>query len=575
MNSIQHAYIGIVLSFALSALLAIPLGRYIARVYLGEPTWLDIWAPVELRIFRFAGIDPEASMDWKQFLKAMLGINLLWFVYGYILLTQQGHLPLNPAHNPGQAPDLAFNSSISFVTNTNLQHYSGEADATYFSQLGVFAFLQFCSAASGMAALVALFNAFREKTASHLGNFYTYFLKSITRILLPLSLILASILVFSGVPSGFKGPAHLQNLQGDSVTVARGPAAALVAIKQLGTNGGGYFGANSAHPFENPNEWSNLAESLAITLIPMALIFAFGYYIRQRRLSHVIFGIMTLLFLAFAAFNVYFESRGNPALARLGISQQEGNMEGKEQRIGAAGTAYWSVATTSTSNGSVNGTMDSMMPLSGCVLLLDMMINALYGGVGVGLLNFFIYMIIAVFISGLMVGRTPEFLGHKVEAREVKIAVLVTLLATLLIKAGTALAAYIVVWHSRMSGRILPAAWLHNPGFHGFTEMLYQFTSATANNGSAFEGLADNTAFWNISTGVAMLLARFLPIIGPVAIAGMLARKKYIPESGGTLRVDSWTFGVMILVVILIVNALSYFPSLALGPIADHFSLFR
>jgi potassium-transporting ATPase potassium-binding subunit len=571
----NNEMLGVIVTFLLTVILAIPLGRYIAKVFKGEKTILDFMNPVEKLIFRICGIDPRKGMNWKEFLKAMLTINLLWFVYGFFMLIFQDKLPLNPDGNPGQTPDLAFNSIASFVTNTNLQDYSGESGATYLTQLFVFTFLQFTSAATGLACLIALFNGLKEKTTNNLGNFWSIFVKSITRLLLPLSIVVAVILAFNGTPTSFDGKDTITTLQGDTVQVSRGPAAAMIAIKQLGTNGGGYFGANSAHPFENPNYFTNIVELISIVLISMASIFALGFYINKKRFTYVIFGVMSFFFVLFCINNLYFEMKGNPEIGRMGIDQKIGSMEGKEVRFGAASTAYWSVITTSTSNGSVNGMHDSLMPLSGGVVILDMMINALYGGVGVGLLNYFIFIIIAVFISGLMVGRTPEFMGHKVEAREVKIAALVTLTCAFLIKGGTALAAYIFVHHPNLDWSVKPSAWLNNPSYHGFSEMLYQFTSSTANNGSGFEGLADNTPFWNISAGIVMLLARFIPIIGPVAIVGLLANKKYIPESSGTLKTDSITFGVMTISVIVIITALSYFPPMALGPIAEYLSMHK
>lgn len=565
---------GVLLMFLITLLLAWPLGKYMARVFRGEKTITDFLHPLERFFFRFCGINPETPMNWKQFLKAMLTINLLWLVYAMLLLIFQNKLPLNPDGNPGQTPDLAFNTAISFLVNCNLQHYSGESGLTYFTQLFVITFLQFVSAATGIAALIALFNGIKEKTTQNLGNFWNYFVKSITRILLPLSILIAVFLVFNGTPSSFDGKDTITTLQGDTVQVSRGPAAAMIAIKQIGTNGGGWFGVNSAHPLENPNYYTNAVESIAILLIPIALVFSLGFYINRKKLAMVIFGVMTFLFVLFAAINIYYETKGNPAIDKLGIAQASGSMEGKEVRFGAAATAFWSVATTSTSNGSVNGMHDSLTPISGGVLLLDMMINALYGGVGVGLLNYFIFIIIAVFISGLMVGRTPEFMGHKVEAREVKIAALVTLLSAFLIKGFTALAAYMVAHHPEVAWSVKPSAWLNNPSYHGFSEMLYEYTSSNANNGSGFEGLGDNNIFWNVTTGIVLLLGRFLPIIAPIAIIGLLANKKFIPESPGTLRTDSWTFGGMTLAVIIIVTALSYLPALALGPLAEYFSLY-
>jgi K+-transporting ATPase ATPase A chain len=565
--------IGVIVTFLLMVSLAIPLAKYIAKVFSGERTFMDFMNPVERFIYRICGIDPNKGMNWKEFLKAMLTINLLWFIYGFFMLVYQGHLPLNPDGNPGQTPDLAFNSIISFVTNTNLQDYSGETGATYLTQMFVFTFLQFTSAATGIACLIALFNAFKEKTTNNLGNFWSIFIKSITRLLLPLSIVLAIILAFNGTPTSFKGKDTIITLQGDTQQVSRGPAAGMIAIKQMGTNGGGYFGANSAVPFENPNYVTNMIEAISIALISIALIFSIAFYLKKKKLAYVIFGVMTIFFILFCINNIYFETKGNPEITRMGIAQTTGAMEGKEVRLGSAATAYWSVVTTSTSNGSVNGMHDSLMPLSGGVVMIDMMINALYGGVGVGLLNYFIFIIIAVFISGLMVGRTPEFLGHKVEAREVKIAAIVTILSAFLIKAGTALAAYIVVHHANADWAEKPSAWLNNPSYHGFSEMLYQYTSCNANNGSGFEGLGDNSIWWNVSGGIVMLLARFIPIIGPVAIAGLLANKKFIPESAGTLKTDSATFGVMTIAVIVIVTALSYFPPLVLGPIAEYFTM--
>lgn len=565
---------GTVILFTLTIMLAYPLGKYIANVFAGEKTITGFMNPIEKFIFRISGINPAESMNWKQFLKAMLTINMLWLVYGMFLLIFQDKLPLNPDGNPGQTPDLAFNTAISFLVNCNLQHYSGESGLTYFTQLFVITFLQFVSAATGMAAMMALFNGLKEKTTNNLGNFWNYLVKSVTRILLPLSIIVAVILAFNGTPTSYDGKDSIVTLQGDSVQVSRGPAAGMIAIKQLGTNGGGWFGVNSAHPLENPNYLTNAVETISILIIPIALVFALGFYINKRKLAKVIFGVMSFLFVLFCAINIYFETKGNPAIDQLGIAQTAGSMEGKEVRLGAAATAFWSVATTSTSNGSVNGMHDSLTPISGGVVILDMMINALYGGVGVGLLNYFIFIIIAVFISGLMVGRTPEFMGHKVEAREVKIAALVTLLSAFLIKGFTALAAYMVAHHPDIAWQVKPGAWLNNPSYHGFSEMLYEFTSANANNGSGFEGLGDNNIFWNVTTGIVLLLGRFLPIIAPAAIIGLLANKKFIPQSPGTLRTDSGTFGVMTLAVIIILTALSYLPALALGPLAEYFSLY-
>jgi len=369
--------------------------------------------------------------------------------------------------------------------------------------------------------------------------------------------------MLSGSPMTMEGKQDMVTLQGDTVQVSTGPVAAFVPIKHLGTNGGGFFGANSAHPLENPSYFSNMLEMWAQMVIPFAMIFAFGIFIKRRKLSWIILGVMTVGFLALAIPNVIMESNGNPAIAQMGIDNSLGNMEGKEARFGTTASGYWSIATTVISTGSINSMHDSYMPLSGMNMLLAMMINSFYGGVGVGILNYFIFIILAVFISGLMVGRTPEFLGKKIEAREMKIAMIIALLHPFIILVGTALATAFPEF---------TASTLANPGFHGFSEMLYEYTSSAANNGSGFEGLGDNTPWWNITTGIVLLLGRYLPIIGPVAIAGILGSKKYIPESAGTLKTDTATFGLMTLTVILIVAALSFFPALALGPIAEYFS---
>ncbi|RSK47403.1 potassium-transporting ATPase subunit KdpA [Hymenobacter rigui] len=555
--------------YLVTLVLALPLGAYLARVFRGEKNLLDFLRPVENGIYRLSGIDARREMTWQQHMVALLTINLVWFLLAMLVLCTQGSLPLNPDGNPSMSPDLAFNTAISFLVNCNLQHYSGESGLSYLSQIVVITFLQFVSAATGIAAAVVVFNALQTRTTEKLGNFYDYFVKSLTRLLLPGSLLIALILAFNGTPMTLQGKQELISLQGDSVAVSRGPVAAMVAIKELGTNGGGFYGANSAHPLENPNFITNAVENIALVIIPIAMVFALGFYLKRRKLAYMIFGVMTVGFVALLAPTVYYEMHGNPAIAKLGVDQALGAMEGKEIRLGAAASAYWSITNTVISCGSVNSMHDSFMPISGMSQMLGMMTNAFYGGCGVGLLNFFAYLIIAVFIAGLMVGRTPELLGKKIEAREMKIAVIVTLLHPLLILAGTALTAHLYAGNpTEYSG------WLANPGYHGFSEMLYEFTSASANNGSGFEGLGDNTPWWNISTGVVLLLARFLPIVGPVAIAGLLARKKYVPESAGTLPADTATFGVMVLAVIVIIAALAFFPALALGPLAEHFSLY-
>ncbi|TRW27367.1 potassium-transporting ATPase subunit KdpA [Flavobacterium zepuense] len=562
--------LGIVAMYGIVLLLAIPLGRYIGKIFNYEPTWADkLFNPIDRFFFKMGGIDDKVEMNWKQHLGALLTINLVWFLLSMFVLLNMDWLPLNPDANPAMTSDLAFNTSVSFITNTNLQHYSGETGLSYLGQLTLMLW-QFISAACGMAICAVVFMAMKEKTSTTLGNFYSFFVRSATRVLLPLCIVVATILVFNGTPMTFGGKDHITTLEGKTQDVSRGPVAAFVAIKQLGTNGGGFYGPNSANPMENPNYLTNIVESVSIVLLPIALVFALGYVLKRKKLAYTIFGVMTLGFLLLLLPTVIGETGGNPAIDNMGISQNMGSMEGKEVRFGAVSSANWATYTTCTSNGSVNAMHDSFTPLGGATTLLGMMVNCFYGGIGVGFLNFYIFIILGVFISGLMVGRTPEFLGKKIEAKEMKIAMIIALLHPFLILAGTALASHLYAGNPEAY-----AGWLANPGYHGFSEMLYEFTSSSANNGSGFEGLGDNTPFWNIATGIVMLMARYLPIIGPVAIAGLLAAKKHVPESSGTLKTDTSTFGFMVFAVIFIVAALSFFPALTLGPIAEYFSLYQ
>ncbi len=563
--------LGVALQVILMVVLAYPLGKYIAKVYKGQKTWSDFMKPVERLIFKVSGINPQEEMNWKQFLKALLILNAFWFVWGMVLLVTQHWLPLNPDGNGPQSPDQAFNTCISFMVNCNLQYYSGESGLTYFTQLFVIMLFQFITAATGMAAMAGIMKSISAKTTKTIGNFWNFLVLSSTRILLPLSLIVGFILILQGTPMGFDGKMEVTTLEGQEQLVSQGPAAAIVPIKQLGTNGGGYFGVNSSHPLENPTYLSNMVECWSILIIPMAMVFALGFYSNRKKLAYCIFGVMLFAYLAGVGINVYQEMNGNPRIDELGIAQDGGAMEGKEVRLGSAATALWSITTTVTSNGSVNGMHDSTMPLSGMMEMLNMQINTWFGGVGVGWMNYYTFIIIAVFISGLMVGRTPEFLGKKVEAREMKIATVVALLHPFVILVGTALSTYLFAHHPDFVAS--EGGWLNNPGFHGLSEQLYEFTSCAANNGSGFEGLGDNTYFWNYSCGWVLILSRFIPIVGQVAIAGLLAQKKFIPESAGTLKTDTVTFAVMTFAVIFIVAALSFFPVHALSTIAEHFSL--
>ena len=563
--------LGVALQILLLIVISYPLGKHIAKVYKEGNDCMRFMAPIERFIYKLAGINPNEEMDWKAFLKSLLIINVFWFFWGMILLVSQGYLPLNPDGNSGQSPDLAFNTCISFMVNCNLQHYSGESGLTYFTQLFVIMLFQFVTAGTGMAAMAGIMKALGEKTTKTIGNFWKYLVLSCTRILFPLSLIVGFILITQGTPMGFDGKMEITTMEGATQNVSQGPTAAIVPIKQLGTNGGGYFGCNSSHPLENPTYLSNMTECWSILILPMAMAFAFGFYIKRKKLGYSIYGVMLFAFLVGVCINVYQEMNGNPRIDAMGIAQDNGAMEGKEVRLGAGATALWSIVTTVTSNGSVNGMHDSTMPISGLMEMLNMQINTWFGGVGVGWMNYFTFIIIAVFISGLMVGRTPEFLCHKVEAREMKVASIVALLHPFVILVGTALAAYLYVHAPAFVEN--EGGWLNNPGFHGLSEMLYEFTSVAANNDSGFEGLGDNTWFWNYACGIVLILSRFIPIVGQVAIAGLLASKKYIPESAGTLKTDTVTFSVMTFAVIFIVAALSFFPVHALSTIAEHFSL--
>lgn len=558
---------GIIFTYLVTLALAIPLGKYIAKVYTNEKTFLDFFAnPIEKFLYKIGGIDPTVEMTWKHHLKILLSINAIWFVWSMIILVTQQYIFFNPDGIEAMTPDLAFHTVVSFVVNANLQHYSGEASLSYFSQIAVIAFLQFVSAGTGMAAAAVIFKAIKTKSGEKLGNFYHFFVRSMTHVLLPLALILGTALLINGSPMTFDGAETITTLEGHEQTVAKGPAAAEIAIKQLGTNGGGFFGANSSVPFENPTYFTNILEKIAIYLIPIAMVFAFGYYTDKKRLAWVFFTVMTVGVIILMTMTITGEMNGNPKIAELGITQELGAMEGKETRFGPVSSGYWAVATTTTSNGSVNSMHNSLMPLGGVATLTGMFINSLYGGVGVGFINFYVFVIIAIFISGLMVGRTPEFLGKKVEAKEMKIASIVALLSPGIILVGSAIASYLI--------HVNPDyGWLNNPDFRGFSEMVYEFSSANANNGSGFEGLGDNTPFWNIATGIALIFGRYIPIIGPLAIAGILAKKRYVPESAGTLKADSFAFGVTLFAVIVIIAALAFFPALVLGPLGEYFML--
>jgi K+-transporting ATPase ATPase A chain len=558
-------------AFALPILAALPLGWWMGRV-LDVPgdrvgRGLD---SLPMALCRLLGRRAPEPMDWRRYAVTMLAYNAALFVLTFGLLSFQHELPLNPdgkgpldALGAGRSDTgVIFNTVCSFVTNTNLQHYSGEQHLSYLSQLAGIVWLQFVTPAAGLAVMLATIRGLRGD--AHLGDFYVDLMRGLVLVFAPLSLVVAVLLVATGVPMTFAGAAQAVTLDGtatrmETQAIARGPVAALVAIKQLGTNGGGFFGPNSTHPLENPSPWSNLLEVVSILVLPMAAIVMFGRMLRNRAHAAVVFGVMLMLAASGVVAAIRAESQPSAAAAGLPVADAP-NMEGKEVRTGPVAAATWAAITTATSNGSVNSMHDSLNPLAGLVPLALMMLNVVFSGIGAGFLNMLMYIIIAVFIAGLMVGRTPEYLGKKVEAKEVKLAMLAVLIHPLLICCGTGLFAA-TAWGAKS---------VANPGPHGFSEILYEFTSAAANNGSGFEGLADNTPAWNVATGIVLLLGRFPALIFPLAVAGFLARKKRVPQTTGTLKTDNLTFAGMLLGTVLLVGALAFMPAVVLGPVADH-----
>jgi K+-transporting ATPase ATPase A chain len=494
---------------------------------------------------------------------AMLAFNAVMFAVSFVIMATQQHLPLNPDGKGAIEASLIFNTAASFTSNTNLQHYSGEVSLSYLSQLGALMWLQFVSAATGIAALAALARGLAGR--AEMGNFFVDVQRASFLVLLPLALIVATHMVLGGMPMTLEGSVVATTLEGVEQLIARGPVAAFLTIKQLGTNGGGFFGPNSTHPFEDPTFWTNMLSMVAIVIIPMACVWMFGRILGRTRHAAVVFAVMLVLLLAKISGSVAFEAAPTQAFEGLPIEQTVGNLEGKELRFAPSSGALWAVLTTSTSNGSVGAMHDSLNPLAGMMPMIGMWLNATFGGVGVGMINMFLYIVLGVFVAGMMVGRTPEYLGRRVEAHEVKLAVLALFAHGFFILAGTAVFAA-TPWGQDA---------LNNTGPHGFSEILYEFSSASANNGSGFEGLGDNTVPWNIATGLVMLLARFIPIILPLAIAGSLAAKRPAAQSAGSLGVEDTTFGVMLLATILFIGALTFFPVAALGPIAEHLLFMR
>jgi K+-transporting ATPase ATPase A chain len=562
MNSHDFALIA-----AFLALILLPapwLGRFYYKVMEGQRTWLSVpLQPVEKLCYRFSGIDAQQQQSWQQYALALLVFNLAGFGLLFAMLMLQGYLPLNPQHLPGQEWTLAFNTAVSFMANTNWQAYSGETSLSYLSQMAGLGVQNFLSAATGLAVLVALCRGISRRSASTLGNFWVDVTRATLYGLLPLALLLAVFLVWQGVPQTFAPYVDALTLQGNPQTIPLGPAASQIAIKQLGTNGGGFFGVNSAHPFENPTAWSNLFELVAILTIPVALVFTFGHYVKDLRQSRAILACMLTLLLLGLGLSLYAEQQPNPSLASAMV-EQTAPLEGKESRFGTTASVLWSVTTTAASNGSVNAMHDSLNPLSGMVALVNMMLGeVIFGGVGAGLYGMLLNVLLTVFLAGLMIGRTPEYLGKKLQAREVR-----WLVASLLVMpVGVLVLSAIAV---SLPG---PAAAVSNPGPHGFTQLLYAYTSASANNGSAFAGLSANTAFHNLMLALGMLLGRFGYILPVLALAGALASKNASAPSADSFATHGLLFITLLTVTLLIVGGLTFLPVLALGPIAEHLNM--
>lgn len=575
-----------IVTIAIFIALVIPVGNYLYHISTGQKTFADpVMDRIDGVIYKISGVRPDKGMNWWQYAIALLTTNAVMVLIGYLILRIQSISILNPNGIASMEETLSFNTIISFMTNTNLQHYSGESGLSYFSQLLVITFMMFVSAASGYVACIAFIRGLAGKTKECVGNFYMDLVRVTTRILLPFSFVGGLLLVWQGVPQNLGANIVVDTIEGMKQTIATGPVAAVEIIKHLGTNGGGFFGANSTTPMENPTIISNLIELYSMMLLPGACVITFGKMVRDRkaqaalendvaiksslttkffgREGRSIFLAMGILFVIGLSVCFWAESQGNPALASVGLTQSMGSMEGKEVRFGIAQSAMFTTTTTSFTTGTVNNMHDTLTPLGGMIPMLHMMLNVVFGGKGVGLMNMIMYAILAVFICGLMIGRTPEYLGKKIEGREMKLAALCIIIHPLLILAFSALAVAVP------SG----AEGITNPGFHGLSQVLYEYASSAANNGSGFEGLADNSYFWNITTGLVMFFGRYLSIVIQLAIAGSLMRKKFVSETVGTLHTDNIAFAVILVFVVYIFAALTFFPALALGPIAEHLTL--
>ena len=574
----ENGLFQIILYFATLWLLAKPLGVYMAAVYENRPVLINrLLAPLEAWVYRFSGVKPEQEMRWKEYAAALLWFNLFGGLAVFALQMLQAYLPLNPQQMNNVSVDSAFNTAVSFITNTNWQGYSGETTMSYLTQMLGLSVQNFVSAATGMAVLVAMIRGFQRKHSETIGNFWTDLTRGILYILMPLSVVLALVLAGQGVVQTFK-PYHTIPLveqvgtatEKTTQTLALGPAASQVAIKQLGTNGGGFFNANSAHPFENPTPLSNFLEMLSLLLIPAALCHTFGKMVGDSRQGWAILSAMTLVMVSLVFVTVAYEQGGNPTLTALGIEQSVGidqsggNMEGKETRFGIVNSALWATATAAASNGSVNSMHDSFTPLGGLVpMWLIQLGEVIFGGVGSGLYGMLVFVLIAVFVAGLMIGRTPEYLGKKIEAFEIKMAAIIILIPAFFILGGTAIAIMVEAGKTAVA----------NPGAHGFSEILYAFSSAAGNNGSAFAGLSANSPFYNIALGIVMLFGRYGIIIPVLAIAGSLAEKKTVPTTLGTLSTHTPLFVMLLIGIVLLVGALTFVPALALGPVVEHLQL--
>lgn len=566
----------ILLTLAIFLILVIPMGNYMYHIATKQKTFADpVFNRVDNCIYKICRIERQ-GMNWKQYALNLIMANAVMIFVGYLILRLQGVLMGNPNGIGGMEASLSFNTIISFMTNTNLQHYSGESGLSYLSQMLVIIFMMFTSAASGYAACMAFCRGLAGK-GKDLGNFYEDMVRITTRILIPFSFLVALLLISQGTPQTLQANQTVQTIEGKLQDIAMGPVAALESIKHLGTNGGGFFGANSTTPFENPTVISDIAELISMMILPGACVVTFGKMMHERkskkekierlpmigRQGRVIFGAMSIIFMIGLTLCFFSEQAGNPALEQAGLNQDMGSMEGKEVRFGIAQSALFTTVTTSFTTGTVNNMHDTLTPLGGMVPLLHMMLNCVFGGKGVGLMNMIMYAILAVFLCGLMIGRTPEYLGKKIEGKEMKLVALVLIVHPLLILGFSALAV------STTAG----LAGITNPGFHGLSQVLYEYSSSAANNGSGFEGLADNTVFWNVTAGLAMFFGRYLAIIAQLAIAGSLFAKKRVNETVGTLRTDNVIFTIILVFVVYIFAALTFFPALALGPIAEHLTL--